>query len=207
LTNRSNILIIENQYQLKTVGWVLPTGLRYVKFNLEQAYPQGHSAMNTDRLLRICSIFFLAASIDISVSAQEATPIVINGCVIEPNTDCTEVGTGLKYANLSGADLSGANLSGLTLHGASLRNANLSGANLQRVELDMASLANADLTGADLTDAYFTLSNVAGADFQSAILTNVDLRGANGARDALLEGARFCNTTLPDGTTRDDHCP
>jgi uncharacterized protein YjbI with pentapeptide repeats len=163
--------------------------------------------MKTDRLFRIFSVVLLTTSIGIPVSAQDATSIVINGCVIEPNTDCTGVGTGLKYANLSGADLSGANLSGLTLHGASLRNANLSGANLQRVELDMASLANADLTGADLTDAYFTLSNVAGANFQSAILTNVDLRGANGARDAILDGARFCNTILPDGTTRNDHCP
>lgn len=154
----------------------------------------------------IFSILF-TASFTVAASAElSPSPVVINGCVIEPYTDCTEVGTGLKYANLSGANLSGANLSGLTLHGASLRNANLSGANLQRVELDMTALTNANLTGANLTDAYFTLSNIAGANFQAAILTNVDLRNANGAREAILEGARFCNTTLPDGTVRNDHC-
>ncbi|MDG2990781.1 pentapeptide repeat-containing protein [Candidatus Synechococcus calcipolaris G9] len=164
--------------------------------------------MHSHNLLRNYVIILLMAAIPLPVLAERDTlPIMINGCVIKPNTDCRGLGNSLKYANLSGVDLSGANLSGLNLHGASLRNANLRGANLQRVELDMASLAKADLTGADLTDAYFALSDVAGANFQAAILTNVDLRGANGARTAILDGARLCNTTLPDGTIRNDHCP
>lgn len=158
--------------------------------------------------LGIYCIILLMVALPIPLGAEpEIPPRVINGCTIQPNTNCTGIGNGLKYANLSGADLRGANLSGLNLHGASLRNAKLMGANLQRVELDMASLANADLSAADLTNAYVALADVAGANFQGAILTNVDLRGANGANVAILDGARFCNTTLPDGTTRNDHCP
>jgi uncharacterized protein YjbI with pentapeptide repeats len=136
----------------------------------------------------------------------QADPLVINGCVIEPGTDCTHVGNGLKYKDLSYADLSGANLSGLSLHGSSLVGANLSGANLSNAEFDMSVLSNANLSGADLTNAYFTLSTVSGANLEGAILTNVNLRHAEGAASVNLEGAQFCNTTLPDGSIRNDHC-
>ncbi len=136
----------------------------------------------------------------------QAEPRVINGCVIEPGADCTHVGNGLKYKDLNHADLRGANLSGLSLHGSSLRGANLSRANLSQAEFDMSVLRDADLSGADLTDAYLTLSQVSGANLQGAILTNVDLRYAEGSSTVSLEGARFCNTLLPDGSLRNDHC-
>lgn len=136
----------------------------------------------------------------------QAEPRVINGCVIEPNTDCTQVGEGLKYKDLTNANLQGANLSGLTLHGASLRGANLSQANLQGTEFDMAALVETDLSGADLTDAYFSLSEVTNANMQGAILTNVNLQHARNGATVNLEGAQFCNTTLPDGSVRNDHC-
>ncbi|WP_225886412.1 pentapeptide repeat-containing protein [Leptolyngbya sp. PCC 6406] len=130
----------------------------------------------------------------------------INGCVIEPGTDCTHVETGLKYKDLNGVDLSGANLSGITLHGSSLRGANLRGANLRGTEFDMAVLTDADLSEADLTDAYLSLSIVTNINLQGAILTNVDLRYAQGIDSANLEGAQFCHTTLPGGIVRNDHC-
>jgi uncharacterized protein YjbI with pentapeptide repeats len=136
----------------------------------------------------------------------QADPSVVNGCVIEPNTDCTQVGEGLKYKDLTNVSLQGANLSGLTLHGASLRGANLSQANLKRVEFDMATLVETDLSGADLTDAYFSLSEVTGANMQGAILTNVNLQHAKNGATVNLEGAQFCNTTLSDGSIRNDHC-
>ncbi|NMF86281.1 pentapeptide repeat-containing protein [Nodosilinea sp. P-1105] len=135
-----------------------------------------------------------------------AEPLVINGCVIEPNTDCTHVGQGLKYKDLTNADLQGADFSGLTLHGSSLRGANLSQANLQGVEFDMAALVDANLSDANLTDAYFSLSDVTGVNLQGAILTNVNLQHARNAATVNLEGAQFCNTTLPDGSVRNDHC-
>jgi uncharacterized protein YjbI with pentapeptide repeats len=136
----------------------------------------------------------------------QAESLVVGGCVIEPGTDCTHVGNGLKYKDLVGVDLSGANLSGITLHGSSLRDANLSGADLRNVELDMTELTNANLSRADLSGAFFSLSNITGANLQDANLTDVDLRYAEGARSANLEGAIFCNTTLPDGTIRNDNC-
>ncbi len=145
----------------------------------------------------------MACSSNVTANAE---PMVINGCVIEPNTDCTHVGQGLKYKDLTNADLRGANLSGLTLHGSSLRGANLSQANLRGVEFDMAALVEADLSEADLTDAYFSLSEVRGANLQGAILTNVNLQHARDAGTVNLEGAKFCNTTLPDGTVRNDDC-
>ncbi|NCJ08388.1 hypothetical protein GS597_18120 [Synechococcales cyanobacterium C] len=149
------------------------------------------------------AVLFLSVGCGVSVQAE---PRVINGCVIEPETDCTHVGAGLKYKDLSLVDLRGANLSGLTLHGASLRGANLSGANLSGAEFDMTVLTDADLSGADLTDAYFTLSQVSGANLQGAILKNVNLHHAGGGASVNLEGAQFCNTVLPDGSVRNDHC-
>lgn len=138
--------------------------------------------------------------------AVAATPLEINGCVIAPATDCTHVTTGLKYKDLNGVDLRGAILSGISFHGSSLRGANLQGANLQAAEFDMADLSAANLSEADLTNAYLSLSILTGANLQGAILTNVDLRYARGADSVDLTAAQFCNTVLPDGSIRNDHC-
>ena len=108
---------------------------------------------------------------------------VNDGCRIEPRTQCP--GANLSRTNLEGvflieADLSGANLRGSLLTGADLSAANLSGAILWGANLSDADLSNANLTGADLTGA--------------------DLRRAG------LSGTQFCNTTMPDGTVRNDNC-
>ena len=53
-----------------------------------------------------------------------AKALVINGCTIEPNTDCVDADlsySDLSNANLSGADLSNANLTGANLSGATLK--------------------------------------------------------------------------------------
>jgi hypothetical protein len=66
------------------------------------------------------------------------------------------------------------------------RGANLRGANF----------ANADLAGADLR----------GASLRDACLLNANLTGATIDGTTSLEGAIFCNTTMPDGSTRDSGC-
>lgn len=139
--------------------------------------------------------------------AATEPPREVNGCLIAPSTDCRHVLTGLKYSNLVGADLSGGIFDGITFHGASLREANLRDASLVGVEFDMASLAGADLRGADLSDAYLSLSDISDVDLRGAKLTNVNLRNAKGADSADLDGAHLCNTRMPDGGVRDDHCP
>jgi uncharacterized protein YjbI with pentapeptide repeats len=113
---------------------------------------------------------------EITRGAAGSAP-VINGCVLEPNTQCP------------GADLSGANLSGSTLGGEptgiDLTRANLSGANLSRADFYQTSLRGANLSGADLSGADLTEARVAGYD---------------------LIGAKLCNTTMPSGNVNNDDC-
>jgi hypothetical protein len=59
-----------------------------------------------------------------------------------------------------------------------------------------ANFANADLAGADLR----------GASLRDACLINANLTGAIIDGTTSLEGAIFCNTTMPDGSTRDTGC-
>jgi len=79
------------------------------------------------------------------VSAQQ----VINGCRIEPQTQC-------PGANLAGASLAGANLAGANLVIANLAGANLTGANLESARLEGAYIAGADLSDALLGGATWT---------------------------------------------------
>ena len=93
---------------------------------------------------------------------------VIDGCRIEPRTQC-------QGAYLRAADLRGANLSGADLRRANLGDADLSGAILGDADLSSANLWGADLTGADLSWADLT-------------------------------GALICDTSMPDGSVRNDSC-
>jgi uncharacterized protein YjbI with pentapeptide repeats len=58
-----------------------------------------------------------------------------------------------------------------------------------------ANLTGADLSGADLSGAVGTY-----VILWKANLSGVDLSGVN------LTDAKFCNTTMPDGTVRNDNC-
>lgn len=106
-------------------------------------------------------------------------------------------GKKLPDAQLAGADLSWANLSGLDLsgdHRANLAYARLRHTNLRGAILSDAILAGADLTGADVTNA----------SFRDALLYDVDLSTTTGTllwQD--VQGAHFCNTTLPAATIAD----
>jgi uncharacterized protein YjbI with pentapeptide repeats len=91
----------------------------------------------------------------------------------------------------------GANLEGANLKGANLKGANLKGTNLEGADLSGIIASDADLQKADLETVDLTIY----ADLTNANLTGADLTNAN------LEGAIFCNTTMPDGTVRNDGCP
>lgn len=138
--------------------------------------------------------------------------------------------TTMTFANLQGADLSGANLTNARMAGANLSNgpggapggigaiypvtnlsgailigvdlgtANLTNANLTRADLRGANLSDANLTGADLTGAVVTVTSFARANFSGANLTGLDLDVAN------TVGAKFCNTTMPDGVMNRTGC-
>jgi uncharacterized protein YjbI with pentapeptide repeats len=62
-----------------------------------------------------------------------------------------------------------------------------------------------DLTGADLTGADLTGADLTGADLQNAKLGGADLRDAN-LMNANFHMARFCNTTMPDGSKENLDC-
>ena len=125
-----------------------------------------------------------------------------------PNCDLS--GANLSKAYLIGAELSGANLSEADLSEANLIGANLIGANLGEANLSEADLLQADLGGANLSKADLSEAKLIGADLLQADLgganlSKADLIGAN-LRGASLEGAKFCNTTMFDGSFNDRDC-
>ncbi len=69
---------------------------------------------------------------------------------------------------------------------------------------------NCDLALADLAGRNLSKARLRGADLWGAILIGADLRGAklNGVvlDFADLEQAKFCNTTMSDGSIRNDDC-
>lgn len=134
--------------------------------------------------------------------------------------------TVLSGAKLDGAKLTGATLSGAIAELASLRNADLSNANLNGSYLGASDLTNAQLVGATMTDArmdnsVFTGANLSYTDLTAASLrrvtfsranlifanlTNADFSFSFTITDATLTGARWQNTTCPDGTSTDTGC-
>ena len=87
--------------------------------------------------------------------------------------------------NCDRCNLSYANLSDLDLTGSSFVDAYLYGARLRGTILRGATLDRVDLTRADL----------AGADFTGASMP--DIRSTS---------AKWCGTTMPDGSTNDSRC-
>lgn len=82
--------------------------------------------------------------------------------------------------NLSYANLSELNLTGASMNGAYLYGAKLRGTILRDAKLDRADFTRSDLEGADLTGA-----------------TMSEIRATS---------AKWCGTTMPDGTTNDSRC-
>ncbi len=147
--------------------------------------------------------------------------------------DANLKGTNLENANLREANLRGASLRGASLYRANLREANLIDADLENADLREANLRganltnakNADFRGANLREANFRGANFRGADFrgadfrganlQGAVMKNAKLYSTNlnkvslseaDLREAELNSAKFCKTTMPDGSINNDDC-
>jgi len=128
------------------------------------------------------------------------------------------IGTDLAGADLAEADLTNADLTQIeqisrTKLPLPLSNiANLGmyryirSTNLTGADLTWANLTNADLTGANLTNADLTEANLTNADLTNANLTLANLTGANLSEDNWRK-AKFCQTTMPDGTLNNRDCP
>jgi uncharacterized protein YjbI with pentapeptide repeats len=132
----------------------------------------------------------------------------INGCVIEPNTDCRSIdlvgadlrgadlrGAGFFGANLGAADLSGADLSGADLRGAQLLQTKLDGANLTGANLEMASMAETSAIRADFSGARLYGAFMLHANLQGAMLVRANLRRATPV-SANLTGANLLQADL-----------
>ncbi|MBT5434952.1 MAG: pentapeptide repeat-containing protein [Rhodospirillaceae bacterium] len=102
-------------------------------------------------------------------------------------------------------DLSGADLSGMNLGGANLTGADLSDANLRGADLSQAVVDRAVLTSADLGD-----TNLMGLGTMHTDFSGTNLAGSNWTLDQVIMaagvGARYCDTTLPDGTVSFASC-
>ena len=109
----------------------------------------------------------------------------------------------LRDMDMRGADLTEASLTGVILHNADLRYSDLGKANLSKADLRKAILWGADLRGANLRGV-----DLREARLISANLRHSDLSGANltDARNANSSGAKFCNTTMPDGSIANRDC-
>jgi len=116
----------------------------------------------------------------------------------------------LETKKCPSCDLRGAELQGAIVEDADLRKAILSGANFYKASLSGANLLDASLSGTYLLKADLLYANLSGADLHEAELRGADLRNANlqnaDLRRAILSGAKFCNTTMPDGSINNRDC-
>ena len=72
----------------------------------------------------------------------------------------------------------------------------LSKVDFKEVDLNTLNLKKANLRDADLTKAVLIDTNLTGAN----------LTGAHLPSEELLKGVRYCNTKMPNGTTKNDDC-
>ena len=139
----------------------------------------------------------------VSATAQapsnNSAALNINGCKIEPYTQCE--GANLSGEDLSGSDLSYANLRHALMDGADLREADLRVSDLSYAYLNYADLAGASLGSADLREA-----DLSGADLNGAHLGDAKLHGANlskaGLTNAYLTSAQLEYANLTGANLR-----
>jgi uncharacterized protein YjbI with pentapeptide repeats len=155
---------------------------------------------------------------------------VLNGANLT-RTDLTGAdltGADLTRTKLIEANLIRATLTGADLTGADLSRANLTNANLTTLELCSSTklpltpfktgnsgvsqyirstnLTGVDLIRATLTGADLSRANLTNADLREANLFEADLTGANLREVRNRNAAKFCKTTMPDGTLNDRDC-
>ena len=90
--------------------------------------------------------------------------------------------------------------------GTDLSNSNFHGANFSNARLVQVVFNSTDLGEANLRDADLETASLYQADLRGADLTGANLKLAD-MDEAQTEGAIFCNTRMPDGTTNNSGCP
>lgn len=136
--------------------------------------------------------------------------LVINGCRIEPETQCP--GVDLRHADLSGRNLFRANFRGALLSRAQFDDANLkfvnfdgadlTGASFHRAFLQRSTARGADMRAADFDHARASAADWSGADLRAATLemlraNKIQLKGA------MLQGADLMEAKLYDANLED----
>lgn len=119
---------------------------------------------------------------------------VINGCVIEPGTRCTDAN--LAGANLVDDDLSRANLRGSTLSGSVFDGTNFTAALLARTNFTKARGRNSTMDGANLREANFASVTVTGGDWRGVFAPEIDFF------DADLDGTNLEDAEMPRLTAK-----
>ncbi len=97
---------------------------------------------------------------------------VINGCRLEPGTQCPGV-------QIIGADLSGINVEGANFAGANFGKSNLNGANLQRANFEGGALGSVSLYGTDLRGANLRRVKLGGAKLTFTLTGRTRIEGAD----------------------------
>ena len=184
---------------------------------------RSHIAMRRNRIGRVVAPIAVLGALSVSILASPppAGADSINGCEIVANprvdfhTECVQANLSqedlssavdLSYANFDHADLSRDHFT----PGTSLTDANLTQANLSYSLVRNARLPEVILTNANLQNASFNTDDFSHADLYGANLTGVrfddsNLSDANLA-DAVMDGTKFCNTTMPDGKVNNAGC-
>jgi hypothetical protein len=142
---------------------------------------------------------------------NEASSWYIPEC--RQNNNCL-VGIKIEKANLNKVNLEGANLKASEFRGTSFRDAALRGTHFEDAHLEGAVFKGADLKdavfkGADLriTKNLRNDPELKGAIFEGATLTNTNFEGAKNLDITVaFSGAKYCNTKMPDGSTKEPKC-
>ena len=135
----------------------------------------------------------------------------------------------ISFGNFRDVNFKGAELSATSMVRTKLQNGDLTKtqmvlndnteAKMRSVKLDGSIIASSTFVGADLSQASFTKAVVNGVSFNKADISGVDFTGANLAESNFVgaiddgtkwDGAKFCNTLMPDGSVRgetDSECP
>lgn len=119
-----------------------------------------------------------------------------------PSCDNISVGAGSGAAGDPPTQAPTATASGSCTPGPS---ADCQGANLDEMDLSELDLRRANFRGASLRDALLSGARLQRASFRGADLSGADLSGAVITGTNFVD-AIFCETTMPNGSVRDDDC-
>lgn len=138
---------------------------------------------------------------DADLSRQDISGLGVNG-----------IGFNLAGVDLNNADLTNSNLNntiGVTLDQLKIMKAKMCNTTLPNSEKVFVDCKGADLSQQDLSGVDLLGADLTGADLTNANLTNANLTQVKGIDLSKLQNVQaiLCNTTMPNGETRNDDCP